>query len=146
MRTANIRDLSRLQDWKTQTWSYSATVRTIADMGIDPDTLRRQQIGKRLKALREAMGLSQVEMAELCATDTWDITPQEWNNWERGRQRISLDKAHLVVDATGAGLNWIFRADESDVPYPLVIKVKAFLSGKAQKLPRRRRPRGSARH
>jgi len=110
-------------------------------MGIDPGAYSRKEIGRRLEALREGMGLSQVEMVELCRSDSLEFTPQEWNNWESGRQRPSAKKAILIADATGAGLDYIFRAIESDLPARdgLATRVKAYLAGKLEKLPRKRR-------
>jgi transcriptional regulator with XRE-family HTH domain len=60
-------------------------------------------IAERLKLLRESLGLSQTDMASLVGTSC-----QAWNNFERGRRRISVDQATKVCEKAGASLDWIY--------------------------------------
>jgi len=70
-----------------------------------------QEIGDRLKATREALQKTQASWCRMVG-----IEQQAWNNYERGRRRISLDHALKVVKATGVGLDWIYRGIAKDLP------------------------------
>jgi transcriptional regulator with XRE-family HTH domain len=83
------------------------------------DNLGTDAIADRLRLIREAKGLIQASMARLVG-----ITPQEWNNWERGRDRISLEKAIQVCAATGASLDWIYRGDMKGLPLDLATRIQ----------------------
>jgi transcriptional regulator with XRE-family HTH domain len=63
-----------------------------------------QLVAERLRRTREAMKLNQADWCRLVG-----IEPQAWNNYERGRNRISIDQALKVCQATGASLDWIYR-------------------------------------
>lgn len=65
-----------------------------------------EAIADRLKRTREAMGLTQAAWCRLVG-----IEPQQWNNYERARNKIALGQALKVVHATGATLEWIFRGE-----------------------------------
>jgi transcriptional regulator with XRE-family HTH domain len=68
-----------------------------------PET-EAQLLAKRLRLTREAMKLSQAEWCRLVGID-----PQAWNNYEKARNRISIDEALKVCQATRASLDWIYR-------------------------------------
>lgn len=63
-----------------------------------------EAIADRLKRTREAMGFSQAEWCRLVG-----IEPQQWNNYERARNRIAIDQALKVCAATGITTDWIYR-------------------------------------
>jgi transcriptional regulator with XRE-family HTH domain len=79
-----------------------------------------QVIGDRLRMTREALKKNQATWCRMVGIDQ-----QAWNNYERGRRRISLDHALKVVKATGVGLDWIYRGISKDLPHDIFIGVQA---------------------
>jgi transcriptional regulator with XRE-family HTH domain len=71
----------------------------------------QEQIGDRLLELRRAYGMKAKDFAAFVG-----IAETTWNNYERGKRRISIDEALKVASRTGAGLDWIFRGIESSLP------------------------------
>jgi len=62
-------------------------------------------IGDRLAAMRKAFSsLTQKEWAEKNG-----FGPTQYNNWETGVRRISVDAAEVLVDRYGVTLDYIFR-------------------------------------
>lgn len=78
-----------------------------------------EEEGKRLKLLREALGLSQVA---LCAMT--GITPSAWNNAETGDNRIGLNNALKLCQTFGASLDWIYRAKMDGLSASLISAIK----------------------
>ena len=63
------------------------------------------EIGKRLKAIRTGFSdLSQRSWAEKNG-----FSPTQYNNWENGVRRISVDAAEILADNYGVDLDFIFR-------------------------------------
>jgi DNA-binding XRE family transcriptional regulator len=60
-------------------------------------------IGERLAKIREGLDLSQSEIARAIA-----VTPQAWNAWENGRERISIVHAIRLFEIFGVSLDWIY--------------------------------------
>lgn len=60
-------------------------------------------VGARLRGLRESLGYSQKEMA-----DRHGIQRTQWNNWELGVRRISLDQAQRLCAVYGLTLDFIY--------------------------------------
>jgi transcriptional regulator with XRE-family HTH domain len=64
-----------------------------------------QDIGRRLDALRVAMGKrSQKEWACLHGFNATQL-----NNWLKGARRIPVEHAETLCDAYGVTLDWIYR-------------------------------------
>lgn len=61
------------------------------------------EIGNRLRMLRDGLRLSQREMCRLHG-----FQPPQYNNWEKGHRRISLDCALRLSAAYGLTLDWIY--------------------------------------
>jgi transcriptional regulator with XRE-family HTH domain len=70
-----------------------------------------EQIGKRLKATRRALNLTQ---AELCRSS--GVQPSTYNQYERGINVISLSQALRLCDAFAVTLDWIYRGDPTSLP------------------------------
>lgn len=86
-----------------------------------PETTK-EAIAERLVLLRMAVsGDSQVAF---CAKTT--LSPNAWNNLERGRNRISIDTAITLARTTGVSLDWIYRGPdyEHTLPGDLAAKVR----------------------
>ena len=75
-----------------------------------------KEVGARLKALREAKGITaQAAMARLIGA-----TPEQYNNWERGAGALPVQYAIRIYTFTGAGLDYIYRGDLSGLPANLI--------------------------
>jgi transcriptional regulator with XRE-family HTH domain len=77
-------------------------------------------IGARLKALRLALGFHQ---ARAFCTFIGAHEPN-WNMFERGHRRISLDEAVKVVIKTGVSLDWIYLGREHTLPLHIAEKLR----------------------
>lgn len=78
---------------------------------IKIDVASKENVAKRLKWLREYLELTQVEMAASVET-----TPTLYNNWERGRQRLSLEGALRINAIYGTTLDFLFLDRREDLP------------------------------
>jgi transcriptional regulator with XRE-family HTH domain len=77
-------------------------------------------IGARLKALRLSLGFNQARA--FCTFIGAHET--NWNMFERGHRRISLDEAAKVFSKTGASLDWIYFGVEHSLPVHLAEKLR----------------------
>lgn len=93
-----------------------------------------EAVSGRLEDLRLAMGFT--KQAEWCRFV--GITPQAWNNYESGVNRISLEAAYQVCTRTGVSLDYIYRGIFVGLPYEIVTKLQD-ISGGQNPAPRRRR-------
>ncbi len=80
-----------------------------------------EQIARRLELLRTALELSQVGMAARLGSG---ITPQKWNNYERGRDRIPVDVAIRLCITSSATLDYIYRGIMGGLPIMLVKRLE----------------------
>lgn len=76
-------------------------------------------IGKRLAAMRAALGISQ---AELCRQIK--CTTNRWNQYETGERRITVPVAMKVSETYGAGMDWVYRGDLSYLRQDLLSKIQ----------------------
>lgn len=83
-----------------------------------PNPTSVQGIAHRLKATREALGLTQSEFCDLAG-----VARNTYNQWEKGVSRPELDKAMLLCEAHGLTLDWIYRGAVSHLPYALASKI-----------------------
>lgn len=77
-------------------------------------SIQNQLIGKRVRAIWLALGISQAEFGRRT-----EITSQNFSNWLAGTQRPSLDMALKICAATGATLDWIYRGEAGCLPLKL---------------------------
>ena len=63
-----------------------------------------RDIGKRLERLREAHDLTQKDWS---AKHGFSYT--QYNNWEKGVMRITIQNAERLCDLYGLTLDWIYR-------------------------------------
>jgi len=78
-----------------------------------------KQAGRRLVLTREALDLGQAELARHLK-----ITPQRLNNYERGLRPFDLDLAKEMVRRWKLTLDWLYLADDSNLPKRLVEKIE----------------------
>ncbi len=80
---------------------------------LDPTSLAAT--GQRLLATRLALGYeSQLEFAHAAG-----VSPQAWNNYERGRSRPALEIALALCAQFQLTLDWIYRGDAGGLPHRL---------------------------
>lgn len=70
--------------------------------------------GLRLRAAREALGLSQQDMARACGAE-----PNRWSNWEGGRHLPDPLVMARALALFGVSLDWIFVGRLSGMPFRL---------------------------
>jgi transcriptional regulator with XRE-family HTH domain len=81
---------------------------------------RPEQIAKRLRLTREALGYTQAIMCKLIGSAT---NGQAWENYESGRRKISLDHALRLCDNCGLSLEWIYRGNYQSLTVELRDKI-----------------------
>ena len=71
--------------------------------------ISQAQVGERLRLLRLAKGYEeQKEWATRIG-----VSLSRYNNWECGRQIITLENASRIAELTGSSLDYIYLGDES---------------------------------
>jgi transcriptional regulator with XRE-family HTH domain len=86
-------------------------------------TAPRERVGARLLLLRETWSGTHYGAQDEFA-DYVGISPQSWNNYERGRSRIELSKALQVVSTTGVSLDWIYLGLWGNVPEDIARRLR----------------------
>lgn len=104
------------REW--QTFTLSGTIRVVPGSPKELSTTR--DVSERLRQLRAALGISQ---AQLCRRS--GIEPNAWNNYEKGRNRISIDHALKVKRTFGVTTDWIYQGDLSGVRSDVAEKIAA---------------------
>ena len=77
-------------------------------------------IGYRLTLTREVLGKGQQDFA-----DAAGINASAYNQYERGKRRISVEHAHKLCDHYHLTLDWIYRGDISGLKYQTVEAIRA---------------------
>jgi transcriptional regulator with XRE-family HTH domain len=112
-------------------WLFTNDFNTIAGMAVDRMATDSRAVGERLKRTREALGY-EGHGGQAIWCRFVGITPQAWNNYESGLNRISLDQAFKVCAATGVTLDWIYFGDRSGLPVRIASQLAEFAQKKAQ--------------
>lgn len=81
--------------------------------GYAGNEVREMAIGKNIKKLRTARGLTQDQLAEKLY-----VTRQTISNWERGTSRPDLDQLEAIAGALGADVTSLLYGDRPPVPPP----------------------------
>lgn len=84
--------------------------KTLEPAELDMSVAEAGLIGERLRAYRKAIGMSQVDFAGRAG-----VTPQAYNNWEKGRQRPELDSGIALALAHKIPLDWIYLGRASEL-------------------------------
>ena len=79
-----------------------------------------QNIGKRLKLLREAHGLSSSQIADML-----DIERTYWSRFERGSRPVSNDVATLLVARFGVTLDFLILGRWDRLPLELAESMRS---------------------
>lgn len=65
------------------------------------------QIGRRVRFVRERLGMDQAEFAQLAGA----AAKQNVSTWETGSGRLSLKGARAIRERTGYGLDFLYFGD-----------------------------------
>lgn len=95
-----------------------------------PDSKAQKDMGARLRAIREALGLTQDEISE-----TMGVVVTTLSGWETGRNQIDIVKLARAADRWGFTTDWVARGDLSSLRRDLGDRIEA---NAAQKRPARR--------
>lgn len=74
----------------------------------------RQEIGRRLRATREALDVKSGVMAEMIG-----VTKQAWSQYEAGNRRPDLTHMLAFSDRFNISLDWIYKGNPAQLPYTL---------------------------
>lgn len=77
-------------------------------------------IAGRLERTRKALGLNQTQLCNRVG-----IRTNTYNQWEKGKQRPSLDEAILLAEKLNLTLDWIYLGKPYGLPSDLVDKIVA---------------------
>lgn len=78
-------------------------------------------VGKRLKNLREALGMStQVAFAEELG-----IEKNTYNPYETGKRELTFETACLIRKKFKIPIDWLFWGDDEELPYHIKVKLEA---------------------
>lgn len=70
------------------------------------------EIGARLVALRKAM--SDLNQKDWAAKHSFN--PTQYNNWEKGTRRITVDEAEKLCHLYGLSLDFVYRGIRDKLP------------------------------
>jgi transcriptional regulator with XRE-family HTH domain len=72
------------------------------------------EIGRRLRATRETLGLTQEEAAAIGV-----ISDKAWSMWEQGERTPAVGSMLRIRDRFGISLDWIYAGDPARLPHEL---------------------------
>jgi DNA-binding XRE family transcriptional regulator len=75
-------------------------------------------VGSRLRYARSAIGMTREELAKL-----FEVNPQTVYNIEKGKVKLSLDKARVAAEAMGCTVDWLCGATNH-------LKLNGYFKGK----------------
>lgn len=78
-----------------------------------------KSLGNRLKSTREALELSQADLCKILR-----VKANRWSQYESGERRITIDVANRLCDEFSLSLDWIYRANPSQLPHGLRLKMR----------------------
>ncbi|CAA7621116.1 helix-turn-helix domain-containing protein [Magnetospirillum sp. UT-4] len=110
--------------WRAPQDGVSQFVSMPQDMD-KPDAMR--VIGQRLRATREALGLTQEQLALSIG-----VTRTAYTNWERGDRMPDPLAVVRLADRYGVTLDWIYRGQLGGMPHSLATKIEPLLSRSSQ--------------
>lgn len=89
---------------------------------IDPQDTGQlaQDVGRRLKQIREILGLSQMEFGLSAG-----LGQTRYHNYESGDRLLTLKAAFLLCEKYSLTLDWLYMGDPSGLPYRLHDQLKS---------------------
>ena len=84
-----------------------------------------KEIAARLALTRRALGYDrQTEFVE-ALNAVFSVSPQRWNNYETGRERIAVPVALALCDRFDLSFDWIYRAKRGELPARVLRAIEA---------------------
>lgn len=78
-----------------------------------------KDVARRLRRSRMALGLDQQDFGTRAG-----LSQPQYNQFEKGKRRLTLEAALLLCNEYGLTLDWIFRGDPSGLPYRLTTAIR----------------------
>ena len=78
------------------------------------ETRSRRSIALRLLQTRTVLNVGQTDFATKAG-----LAQNTYNQFERGKRRLSLEAAHALCDEYRLTLDWLFRGDLNGIPHAL---------------------------
>ena len=94
----------------------------IEDPSSLPAAADRREVGRRIRATRQALGMSQKAVYEKLG-----ISKQTYNNHDTGYSRPSIEDGIRISRLFGVSLEWIYLGEIRNVPHELAIKLQKLL-------------------
>lgn len=92
-------------------------------MKVVKNTRWQRMVGSRLQTTRIALGKTQADLARVLL-----ISPQRWNNYERGARPIDIEFAIRLCERFGVTLDWLYRGIVAGLPFELAQRVEELTS------------------
>lgn len=88
---------------------------------IDPDDIGdlATDVARRLVLTRTALGLDQQEFGTRAG-----LSQPQYNQFEKGKRRLSLTAALHLCDTYNVTLDWLYRGDPSNLPHRLAVAIR----------------------
>jgi transcriptional regulator with XRE-family HTH domain len=93
-------------------------------MKIEKNSRWQRMVGNRLQLTRIALGKSQAELARVLL-----ISPQRWNNYERGARPIDIEFAIRLCERFSLTLDWLYRGQMGGLPFELAQRLGSIEGG-----------------
>lgn len=112
-----IQDCCIASSWPTAKWNLQKIRSTFSIMAKPPELPEwdKSRVGERLVLLRQAKGLQQKQLAAMTG-----ISPQQLNNYEKGRDLIPVPYAVRFCVVTGANFDYVYRGIMGTLPPELL--------------------------
>ena len=85
---------------------------------VDEPEDSREAISRRLRAAREAIGLTQKEFAEMAG-----LLTQTYGPFETGKRDLTLEAARKIRRSHGLSLEFLFFGNKADLPHRIAEKL-----------------------
>lgn len=108
-------------------------------MSDQPDSELTREMGIRLRRVRQALGLTQVQIVR-----GYGITPSGWSAWEGGRNQIKVTALAKLANRYGFTTDYVSKGDLSGVRKDLADRLQLLDDEPAPSKPTRGRPRGDS--
>ena len=80
----------------------------------------KENVAKRLVLVREYLGINQRDFAKEIG-----VSPQQLNDWEAARLRLSLQGALKIYERYGVDPNWFFLNKVDTLPHNMAVALKS---------------------
>lgn len=114
---------------KRKMWrDHQAVVSHIVGMPPDRDTAdQMREIGRRLQATRQALGLKQEDLASSIGVNRTTYT-----NWETGKRLPDPLAIGRLATRYGTTMDWIYLGDMSGLHHSLAVKIEPLMSASSR--------------